>query len=220
MAKVTFSNNGNLFFQSLKKSVDHYFVSNGIKRTGNFTLFLKTIILIPLAIAMPAMAGAVENVDSAPLVKSDLGDYIDDLITEELDGNLHIGDSITVDLSDIFEDSDLLIYSIITHNSSVAAVTLLSGDLRIDAKNNGSTMVEVIARMSDAGLPVHEQFRLNVAPISGIDVDGHGVPLGRFRALRRSAAKRNRMPEARPLPATANQTRRRFDGRTPSQLMT
>ena len=68
MAKVTFSNNGNLFFQSLKKSVDHYFVSNGIKRTGNIKLFLKTIILIPLAIAMyvyllsasyPAIGGIV-----------------------------------------------------------------------------------------------------------------------------------------------------------------
>ena len=52
MAKVTFSNNGNLFFQSLKKSVDDYFVSNGIKRTGNIKLFLKTIILIPLSIAI------------------------------------------------------------------------------------------------------------------------------------------------------------------------
>lgn len=52
MAKVTFSNNGNLFFQSLKKSVDQYFVSNGIKRTGNWKLYLKTIVLIPLAIAI------------------------------------------------------------------------------------------------------------------------------------------------------------------------
>src|SRR5215203_351163 len=52
MAKVTFSNNGNLFFQSLKKSVDHYFVSNSIKRTGNFKLYLKTLILIPLSIAI------------------------------------------------------------------------------------------------------------------------------------------------------------------------
>src|SRR5688500_9120466 len=71
MAKVTFSNNGNLFFQSLKKSVDHYFVSNNIKRTGNSKLFLKTIILIPLAIAMyvyllsasyPAIAGIILSV--------------------------------------------------------------------------------------------------------------------------------------------------------------
>lgn len=49
MAKVTFSNNGNLFFQSLKKSVDQYFVSSAIKRTGNWKLFLKTLVLIPLA---------------------------------------------------------------------------------------------------------------------------------------------------------------------------
>lgn len=50
MAKVTFSNNGNLFFQSLKKSVDHYFVSNSIKRTGNWKLYSKALVLFPLAI--------------------------------------------------------------------------------------------------------------------------------------------------------------------------
>jgi linoleoyl-CoA desaturase len=52
MAKVTFNNNGSLFFQSLKKSVEHYFVSNKIKKTGNWKLYSKTIILIPLAFAL------------------------------------------------------------------------------------------------------------------------------------------------------------------------
>lgn len=52
MAKVTFNNNGNLFFQSLKKSVDQYFVSNGIKRTGNWKLYTKAIVLFPLAITL------------------------------------------------------------------------------------------------------------------------------------------------------------------------
>ncbi len=52
MAKVTFNNNGNLFFQSLKKSVEQYFVSNNIKKTGNWKLYSKTLILIPLALAM------------------------------------------------------------------------------------------------------------------------------------------------------------------------
>ena len=52
MAKVTFSNNGNQFYQSLKKSVDQYFTSRGIKKTGNWKLYTKTIVLIPLAIAI------------------------------------------------------------------------------------------------------------------------------------------------------------------------
>src|SRR5688500_10465325 len=52
MAKVTFNNNGNLFFQSLKKSVDQYFIQHQIKKTGNWKLYLKTIILIPLAITI------------------------------------------------------------------------------------------------------------------------------------------------------------------------
>jgi linoleoyl-CoA desaturase len=49
MAKVTFNNKKALFFQSLKASVDAYFVENNIKKTGNRHLYIKTIVLIPLA---------------------------------------------------------------------------------------------------------------------------------------------------------------------------
>ncbi len=52
MAKVSFNNSNNLFFQSLKKSTDAYFKENGIKKTGNWELYAKTIILIPAAIAI------------------------------------------------------------------------------------------------------------------------------------------------------------------------
>jgi linoleoyl-CoA desaturase len=52
MAKVTFDNRNNLFFQSLKASVDEYFESNHIKKTGDWRLFIKTIILISSAIAI------------------------------------------------------------------------------------------------------------------------------------------------------------------------
>jgi linoleoyl-CoA desaturase len=52
MAKVSFNNNGQLFFSSLKKSVDHYFVSNKLKKTGNWKLFSKALILIPLSLAI------------------------------------------------------------------------------------------------------------------------------------------------------------------------
>ncbi len=52
MAKVTFNNNERVFFPSLKKSVDHYFISKGLKKTGNWKLYLKAAILFPLAIAI------------------------------------------------------------------------------------------------------------------------------------------------------------------------
>jgi len=52
MAKVTFDNRNNQFYQSLKLSVDEYFETNGIKRTGDWRLYIKTIILIGAAIAM------------------------------------------------------------------------------------------------------------------------------------------------------------------------
>ncbi len=52
MAKITFSNRNNDFYQSLKSSVEEYFVENKIKRTGDWRLFSKTIILVSAAIAI------------------------------------------------------------------------------------------------------------------------------------------------------------------------
>lgn len=52
MPKLTFSNNNNEFFTSLKKSVDEYFEKNKIQKTGDWRLFSKTVILILLAIAI------------------------------------------------------------------------------------------------------------------------------------------------------------------------
>ena len=50
MAKVSFNNSNNQFFQSLKKSVEDYFNKNHIKQTGNWRLYLKAAILIPSAL--------------------------------------------------------------------------------------------------------------------------------------------------------------------------
>ncbi len=46
MTKVTFDNRDNQFYQSLKQSVDAYFKTNQLKKTGDWRLFSKTIILI------------------------------------------------------------------------------------------------------------------------------------------------------------------------------
>ncbi|MGZ5191382.1 MAG: fatty acid desaturase family protein [Flavisolibacter sp.] len=52
MAKISFNNNGQVFYSSLKKSVDQYFSSNGIKKTGNWKLYAKALILIPLSVVI------------------------------------------------------------------------------------------------------------------------------------------------------------------------
>jgi len=52
MAKVSFNNTNNQFFQSLKHAVEDYFRSNGIKKTGNWRLYTKTIVLVPAAIGL------------------------------------------------------------------------------------------------------------------------------------------------------------------------
>jgi linoleoyl-CoA desaturase len=51
MGKVTFDNSNRMFFKSLKAAVDEHFNTKGIKPTGNWKLYSKTLILIPAAIA-------------------------------------------------------------------------------------------------------------------------------------------------------------------------
>ncbi len=50
MSKLTFNNNDNRFFQSLKSEVDDYFKTNNLRKTGDYRLYLKSIILIGAAI--------------------------------------------------------------------------------------------------------------------------------------------------------------------------
>jgi linoleoyl-CoA desaturase len=52
MAKITFDNRNNLFYQSLKASVDEYFETQKIKKTGDWRLYIKSFILIGSAVAM------------------------------------------------------------------------------------------------------------------------------------------------------------------------
>lgn len=50
MTKVSFNNKNNAFYSTLKSSVEQYFSSKQIRKTGNWKLYAKTGILIPGAI--------------------------------------------------------------------------------------------------------------------------------------------------------------------------
>ena len=52
MSKITFSNRNNDFYQSVKTSVEDYFEQRKLKKTGDWRLFSKTIILVSATIAM------------------------------------------------------------------------------------------------------------------------------------------------------------------------
>ncbi len=52
MAKVSFRNNGQVFYTSLKKSVEDYFQDQKIRKTGNWKLYHKALILMPLAVGI------------------------------------------------------------------------------------------------------------------------------------------------------------------------
>ena len=52
MAKITFSNRNNDFYQSVKASVEEYFTQKKINKTGDWRLYIKTITLVTTAVAM------------------------------------------------------------------------------------------------------------------------------------------------------------------------
>ena len=55
MYKVSFNNKDNSFHQDLKSSVDQYFSTTQVKRTGNWKLYIKALTLVPVAIALYLM---------------------------------------------------------------------------------------------------------------------------------------------------------------------
>ncbi|MCS3799897.1 fatty acid desaturase family protein [Niastella sp. OAS944] len=56
MSKVVFNNKNAVFFQSLKGAIDSYFKEKNLKKTGNWALYSKTIILIAASIALYLIA--------------------------------------------------------------------------------------------------------------------------------------------------------------------
>lgn len=52
MSRLTFNNKNKEFYTDLKQAVDNYFAVNKIKKTGNIHLYLKTLVLIPGAVAI------------------------------------------------------------------------------------------------------------------------------------------------------------------------
>ncbi len=52
MPKVTYNNKNAVFFPSLKKAVEEYFTARQLKKTGNWKLYSKTLILIGVAVAL------------------------------------------------------------------------------------------------------------------------------------------------------------------------
>ena len=52
MTKVSFNNKHNAFYTTLKTSVDEYFNNAQLRKTGNWQLYAKTGILIPVALAL------------------------------------------------------------------------------------------------------------------------------------------------------------------------
>jgi linoleoyl-CoA desaturase len=52
MYKVSFNKKNNSFYQDVKSSVENYFTSGKIQKTGNWKLFIKTILLVPSAVGL------------------------------------------------------------------------------------------------------------------------------------------------------------------------
>jgi hypothetical protein len=150
--------------------------SEKIRSTRLYKNTVKALVLsfaaASIVMAMPVTGEAIVAVQATPQVEQHMEAYL----AAELGGNLVVGDSITIDLDDIFVNAEELFYTAVTYNSSVAGVTLLSGDLhgnlQIKAMQTGTTMVQLIARTTEFGTPVYEQFRLSVASIPDMGDEG------------------------------------------------
>jgi hypothetical protein len=96
-------------------------------------------------------------------------------IEAAIGGSLKVGEYITVDLDEFFEEADgFLVY---VQNPSVADVTTLSGELYIGAKREGTTLVNVTAYDDEQHYVGHERFRLTVDPNPSLDADGNGFDI-------------------------------------------
>jgi len=52
MSKITFNNRNSVFYTALKARVENYFNSNKIRKTGNWKLYSKALILVPSTVAI------------------------------------------------------------------------------------------------------------------------------------------------------------------------
>jgi len=52
MAKITFNNKNSVFYPTLKSAVEEYFSNHNLRRTGNWKLYIKSVVLIPAALLM------------------------------------------------------------------------------------------------------------------------------------------------------------------------
>lgn len=68
MPKVSYNNKNAVFFKSLKAAVDGYFKEHNIEKTGDWRLYAKTLILIPLALAIYISLFALSGIGSGWLL--------------------------------------------------------------------------------------------------------------------------------------------------------
>ena len=52
MYKVSFNNRDNSFYQEVKSSVEKYFSTNQLPKTGNWRLYIKALTLVPMAVGL------------------------------------------------------------------------------------------------------------------------------------------------------------------------
>jgi len=55
MSRITFNNKNSVFYTALKSRVENYFTTNNIRKTGNWQLYSKALILVPSAVAIYVM---------------------------------------------------------------------------------------------------------------------------------------------------------------------
>ena len=131
--------------------------------------------LVLFVITIPTIVGAVDN-DNAPTLKEDWEQYIGDQIETQLGGNIFVGDTLSINLGEIFDGAAY--YDVVSHNQDIAEVSYESESaIYITALASGSSIIEVkVGSGSTSDSMLNALYRLTVLPIvdkgvAGINID-------------------------------------------------
>lgn len=155
------------------RTTSSYGRNNKRRPAARAAKLLAAAALAPLALHAPQAAYAVISEGGFQSVKAHIQAVLEETIGSR---NLLVGETVTLELDDIFYQSDNYQYIVTVQNRSVANVRAASGSLVIGGTHQGTTMVDVIAVPHDESAleRVHEHFRLNVDANAALDSDHNG----------------------------------------------
>ncbi|BBH22239.1 hypothetical protein Back11_35840 [Paenibacillus baekrokdamisoli] len=131
-------------------------------------------VILPLAMTIPAVAGATVPVETGtPVVQHSISSLLAGAPYSSL---LKAGNTVKIDLSQVFQNSSSLVYGpAFVQNSSVADIETDNNMLYIRLKKKGTTTVDLGVKYANGTQVVHERFRVTVGENTELNTSGNGA---------------------------------------------